>query len=332
VVLAIMPWNFPYWQVFRFIAPHLMAGNAGLLKHAANVSGCALAIERVLADAGFPPDLLRVLLVDTEEVARVIGDPRVAAVTLTGSERAGRSVAESAGRALKPAVLELGGSDAFVVLADADVERAAQVAAQARTINNGQSCICAKRFIVERPVRARFEELLIAALKALRTGDPLAPGTNLGPLARRDLRDTLHRQVTESVAQGARLLLGGTIPDGPGAFYPPTVLTDVRPEHVVAREETFGPVAAILPVDDAAQAIAVANDSRYGLGASLWTKDAATAARWIPQLEAGSVFVNGLVKSDPRLPFGGVKASGFGRELSEEGIRAFTNVKTVWIA
>jgi succinate-semialdehyde dehydrogenase/glutarate-semialdehyde dehydrogenase len=329
VVLAIMPWNFPYWQVFRFVAPHLMAGNAGLLKHAPNVSGCALAIEALLADAGFPRDLLRVRLVDTDEVARLIGDERVAAVTLTGSERAGRAVAELAGRALKPAVLELGGSDAFVVLADADVEKAARVAAQARTINNGQSCICAKRFIVERAVRGRFEEILAAELRRLRVGDPLASGTQLGPLARRDLRDNLHRQVLATVAQGARLVLGGEVPPGPGCFYPPTLLTDVRPGMVAAEEETFGPLAAVLVAESAEEAVAMASASRFGLGASLWTKD---AARWIPALAAGSVFVNGFVKSDPRLPFGGIKASGFGRELGEEGIRAFTNVKTVWVA
>ncbi len=332
VVLAIMPWNFPYWQVFRFIAPHLMAGNAGLLKHASNVTGCAFAIEQLLADAGFPRDLLRVLLVDVEEVARLIGEPEVAAVTLTGSERAGRSVAEAAGRALKPAVLELGGSDAFVVLADADVERAARVAAAARTINNGQSCICAKRFIVERPLLRRFETILAEELGRLRVGDPLASDTDLGPLARQDLRDHLHRQVTTAVGEGARLVLGGKLPPGPGAFYPPTMLTEVQPGHIVAREETFGPVAAVLAVDSADEAIAVANATRYGLGASLWTKDASTAAPFLPHLSAGSVFVNGMVKSDPRLPFGGIKASGFGRELGEEGIRAFTNVKTVWIA
>jgi succinate-semialdehyde dehydrogenase/glutarate-semialdehyde dehydrogenase len=329
VVLAIMPWNFPYWQVFRFIAPHLMAGNAGVLKHAGNVTGCAFAIEQIVRDAGFPADLFRVLLIDHDEVARCIADPRIAAVTLTGSERGGRAVAEAAGRALKPAVLELGGSDAFIVLADADVDKAARVAAAARTINAGQSCICAKRFIVERPVQRRFEEILTAELGKLRLGDPLAPDTDLGPLARHDLRETLHQQVTTAIAEGARLVLGGTLPKGKGAFYPPTVLTEVRPGHRVAREETFGPVAAVLAVADAEEAVSVANGTTFGLGASVWTRD---AARMIPRLEAGSVFVNGMVKSDPRLPFGGIKASGFGRELSEEGIKAFTNVKTVWIA
>jgi succinate-semialdehyde dehydrogenase len=285
-----------------------------------------------MADAGFPRDLLRVLLVDLDEAHRQIADDRVAAVTLTGSERAGRAVGEAAGRALKPAVLELGGSDAFIVLADADVEKAAHVAAAARTLNNGQSCIAAKRFIVERAVQRRFEEVMSAALARLRVGDPLAAGTDLGPLARQDLRANLHRQVTTAMDEGARLLIGGKLPAGPGAFYPPTLFTDVEPDSILCREETFGPVAAVLAADDAEAAVALANRTRFGLGASLWTTDQALAARLVPRLAAGSVFVNGLVKSDPRLPFGGVKASGFGRELAEEGIRAFSNCKTVWIA
>lgn len=331
LVLAVMPWNFPYWQVFRFIAPHLMAGNAGVLKHASNVPQCALAIEQVMVDAGFPAGLFRTLLVGSGPVARIIEDPRVAAVTLTGSEPAGRAVGEVAGRCLKPAVLELGGSDPFIVLADAELPRAAQVAAAARLLNGGQSCICAKRFIVARPVYDRFVELLAAEMQATRMGDPLDPETKLGPQARGDLRDELHRQVTATVAAGARCVLGGKVPDGPGAFYPPTLLADVPRESPAFREETFGPVAAVVRAADEAEAVALANDSAYGLGASLWSRDPSAADRLAPRLEAGAVFVNGLVKSDPRLPFGGIKASGFGRELGAEGIREFVNVKTVWV-
>ncbi len=332
VVLAVMPWNFPYWQVFRFIAPHLMAGNGGLLKHASNVPQCALSIEKVMHDAGFPRDLFRTLLSGSKAIRPLIHDPRIAAVTITGSEPAGREVAEAAGHSLKPSVLELGGSDPFIVLADADVERAAKVGAEARTLNAGQSCICAKRFIVEAPVYDAFLGALTAAMRVVRVGDPLDPATNIGPQARRELRDELHAQVQQAIREGARPVLGCEVPDGPGAFYPPSVLADVPRGNLAAREELFGPVAAVLRARDAEDAIAIANDSRFGLGASLWTRDLAKAERLVPLIEAGAVFVNSMVKSDPRLPFGGVKASGFGRELGLEGIRAFVNVKTVWIA
>jgi succinate-semialdehyde dehydrogenase/glutarate-semialdehyde dehydrogenase len=332
VILAIMPWNFPYWQVFRFVAPNLMAGNAGLLKHATNASQCALAIEKVLRDAGFPPELFRTLLIGHEEALRLIEDPRIAGVTLTGSEHAGRAVGERAGRALKPSVLELGGSDPFIVLADADVPRAARTAAAARTINAGQSCICAKRFIVVESVYARFVDEMKQAMARIRVGDPLEPGTEIGPLARRDLRDQLQAQVDTAVSEGARVILGGTPGDGPGAFYPPTILDEVRPDNLAAREELFGPVAALLRARDTDEAIALANASRFGLAASLWTGDRALAEKLVPQLKCGLVFVNAMVKSDPRLPFGGVKSSGYGRELGLEGARAFVDVKTVFIA
>lgn len=331
VVLAVMPWNFPYWQVFRFIAPHLMAGNGGILKHASNVPQCALAIEKAMHDAGFPKDLFRTVLVGSKAIRGLINDPRIAAVTITGSEPAGRDVAEAAGRALKPSVMELGGSDPFVVLADADLDEAAKVASLARTMNAGQSCICAKRFIVEAPVYAQFLEKLTANMKKVRVGDPLDPTTDIGPQARRELRDELHGQVQMAIKQGARAVLGCTLPEGKGAFYPASVLADVRPDNVAAREEIFGPVAAVMSAANPEEAVELANASRFGLGASLWTRDPAKIERLVPLIEAGAVFVNGLVKSDPRLPFGGVKASGFGRELGVEGIRSFTNVKTVWI-
>jgi len=331
VVLAVMPWNFPFWQVFRFIAPNLMAGNGGLLKHASNVPQCALAIEQVMREAGFPPGLFRTLLLGASRVRPLILDDRVAAVTLTGSEPAGREVAAAAGQALKPSVLELGGSDPFLVLADADLEAAAAAAATSRTLNAGQSCICAKRFIVVEAVHDAFLGKLVARMVALRMGHPTAPGVDLGPQARRELRDELHGQVTRAIAQGARPVLGCQVPDGPGAFYPPSVLAEVKPGTVAAREELFGPVAAVLRARDTEDAVALANDSRFGLAASLWTRDPAEAERLVPRLEAGAVFVNGLVKSDPRLPFGGVKASGHGRELGLEGSRAFVNVKTVWV-
>jgi succinate-semialdehyde dehydrogenase/glutarate-semialdehyde dehydrogenase len=331
VVLAVMPWNFPYWQVFRFIGPHIMAGNGGLLKHASNVPQCALSIEKVMHDAGFPRALFRTLLVGSKGVRRIIEDPRVAAVTITGSEPAGRDVAEAAGKVLKPSVLELGGSDPFIVLADADLDEAAKVAATARTINAGQSCICAKRFIVEAPAHDAFLEKLTAAMKAVKVGDPLDPATTIGPQARRELRDELHGQVRQAIAQGARAVLGCEVPPGPGAFYPASILADVARDNVAAREEIFGPVAAVMRARSADDAVAIANDTKFGLGAALWTRDPAKVERLVPLIEAGAVFVNGLVKSDPRLPFGGVKASGYGRELGVEGIRAFVNVKTVWI-
>jgi len=331
VILAVMPWNFPYWQVFRFIAPHLMAGNGGLLKHASNVPQCALAIEKLMHDAGFPPDLFRTLLVGSKPVRGIILDPRIAAATITGSEPAGRAVAAAAGEALKPSVMELGGSDPFIVLADADLDQAAKVGALARTINAGQSCICAKRFIVEAPVYDAFLERFTAAMKAVKVGDPMQPGTDIGPQARIDLRDEMHALVLQAIAEGARPTLGCTVPAGPSAFYPVSILADVKTTNVAAREELFGPVAVVMRADSADHAVEIANDSRFGLGASLWTRSEAQIERLVPRIEAGAVFVNGLVKSDPRLPFGGVKTSGYGRELGLEGIRAFVNVKTVWV-
>lgn len=332
VVLAIMPWNFPLWQVLRFFAPNVMAGNGVVLKHAPSVPQCALAIASLVEDAGFPPDLFRSVFVDVSELPRLIADDRVAGVTLTGSERAGRAVAAQAGKALKPVVLELGGSDPFVVLADADIERAAKIAAAARTINAGQSCIAAKRFIVEGAVYDAFLDGMARAMRALTLGDPLDPRTSIGPQARRDLRDALHAQVTAGIQRGARVVLGCEVPPGPGWFYPPSVLSDVTHDSPVASDELFGPVAAVMRAEDEAEAIRLANATRFGLGASLWTRDVARAEALAARVEAGAVFVNGLVKSDPRLPFGGVKASGLGRELGLEGARAFTNAKTVWIA
>jgi len=331
-VLAIMPWNFPFWQVFRFAAPALAAGNAGILKHAPNVSRCALEIEQLFREAGFPEGLFRAVFLSNEATAGVIADPRVRAVTLTGSDRAGSQVAERAGRHLKKTVLELGGSDPFIVLDDADLTRAAKTAADARLQNSGQSCIAAKRFIVADRVAGRFTEQFTAEMRSRRVGDPLDPATAVGPQARLDLRINLHRQVEESVRRGAQLVLGGRLPDGPGAFYPPTVLTAVQPGTPAFDEETFGPVAAVVVARDEGEAVRIANASVYGLGASVWTADRARGERIARELDAGSVFVNGLVKSDPRLPFGGVKRSGFGRELSEYGLREFVNIKTVWVA
>ncbi|PYP56146.1 MAG: succinate-semialdehyde dehydrogenase [Gemmatimonadetes bacterium] len=331
-VLAIMPWNFPFWQVFRFAAPALAAGNAGILKHAPNVSRCALEIEQLLREAGFPEGLFRAVFLSNEATAGVIADPRVGAVTLTGSDRAGSQVAERAGRHLKKTVLELGGSDPFIVLDDADLTAAAKTAADARLQNSGQSCIAAKRFIVADRVAGQFTERLISEMGSRRVGDPLDPATAIGPQARLDLRANLHRQVQESVQRGAQLVLGGRMPDGPGAFYPPTVLTAVQPGTPAFDEETFGPVAAVVVARDEGDAVRIANASMYGLGASVWTADRARGERIARDLEAGSVFVNGLVKSDPRLPFGGVKRSGYGRELSEYGLREFVNIKTVWVA
>ena len=332
LVLAVMPWNFPFWQVFRFAAPALMAGNGGLLKHASNVFGCALAIEDVFRQAGFPRGLFRSLLIGSRQVAAVIEDPRVVAVTLTGSSKAGQAVAMKAGEMLKKTVLELGGSDPYLILEDADLSAAVSACVTSRMINSGQSCIAAKRFVVVEPVRQRFEELFVERMKAEKMGDPLAADVSVGPQARHDLRDDLHRQVEESMARGARCLLGGELPAGEGAFYPPTVLTDVNRGMPAYDEELFGPVAAIIPVRDEAEAVRVANDSIFGLGAAVFTGDAARGERIAAdELAAGCCFVNDFVRSDPRLPFGGIKQSGYGRELSHFGIREFVNVKTVYV-
>jgi succinate-semialdehyde dehydrogenase / glutarate-semialdehyde dehydrogenase len=333
VVLAIMPWNFPFWQVFRFAAPSLMAGNAVVLKHASNVPGCALAIEQIFRQAGFPEDLFRTLMIGSGQVDAVIEHPLVRAATLTGSGQAGRAVASKAGAMLKKTVLELGGSDPYLVLEDADLEFAADICARARLVNSGQSCVAGKRFLVVDKIRADFEPRFVRRMSAAKIGDPLDNNTEVGPLARHDLRDTLHRQVEASIAKGARCLTGGTIPDGRGAYYPPTVLTDVRKGMPAYEEELFGPVAAVIPVKDEAQAIETANDSVYGLGGAIITRDRAHGEHIAAELiESGMVFVNEVVHSDPRLPFGGVKQSGYGRELSEVGIREFVNIKTVYVA
>jgi succinate-semialdehyde dehydrogenase / glutarate-semialdehyde dehydrogenase len=330
-VLAIMPWNFPFWQFFRFAAPALMAGNVALLKHAANVPGSALAIEAVFREAGVPEGVVTTLLVSSARTKYLIREPAVRAVTLTGSDRAGMEVASEAGRCLKKTVMELGGSDPFIVLADVDPAEAARQAARARTINNGQSCIAAKRFIVEEEIAERFEDDFVRAMEGLKVGDPMDAGTDVGPMAREDLLESLDDQVKRTVAAGGTLRTGGKRLEGKGWFYAPTVLTGVKPGMPAFDEETFGPVAAVIRARDAAEAIELANRSPFGLGASLWTGDAARGEDLAAEIDAGSVFVNGAVKSDPRLPFGGIKSSGYGRELSEVGIREFVNIKTVWI-
>lgn len=331
VLFAIMPWNFPFWQFFRAAAPALMAGNAIVLKHAENTTRCALEIERVIAQSGAQRGLVRTLLISNDDADRLIADPRITAVTLTGSERAGVAVATAAGAALKKCVLELGGSDAFVVLADADLEHTAEMAVKARFQNNGQSCIAAKRFIVEKPVHDAFLARFVERTRAQRVGDPLDERTDVGPLARRDLRETLHEQVRETLAAGARLACGGKAVDTTGYYYEPTIVEGVAPGMRMFGEEVFGPAAAVVTARDAAHAIELANDSTFGLGFSIWTSDTARAEHLARDVEAGSVFVNGMVASDPRLPFGGVKKSGYGRELSAFGIHEFVNVQTVWI-
>ena len=329
VVLAIMPWNFPLWQVYRFAAPALMAGNAGVLKHASNVPGCALSIEQVFKDAGFPAGLFRTLLIGSHEVKDVIEHPLVRAVTLTGSTPAGKAVASQAGAVLKKTVLELGGSDAYIVLADAELESTVTSCVNSRLINGGQSCIAAKRFIVVEPVLDAFTRRFVDLMKSKRVGDPLADGTDVGPQARHDLRDALHRQVLASIEGGAKLLLGGEIPQSDGAYYPPTVLTNVKPGMPAYEEELFGPVASIIAARDEDDAVRIANDSVFGLGGAVFTKDLARGERVARRLEAGSTFVNSLVASDPRLPFGGIKESGYGRELGPYGIKEFVNIKTI---
>jgi succinate-semialdehyde dehydrogenase / glutarate-semialdehyde dehydrogenase len=333
VVLAVMPWNFPFWQVFRFAAPGLMAGNAAVLKHASNVPGCALAVEAVFRESGFPEHLFRTVMISNRQVEAVIESPLVRAVTLTGSGPAGRAVASKAGAMLKKTVLELGGSDPYLILEDADIDLAAAVSTKGRLVNSGQSCIAAKRFIVVDKVRRAFEERFLERMGAVKMGDPLDENTQIGPLARRDLRDTLHQQVRGSIAKGARLLLGGTVPNTPGSYYPPTVLTDVHKGMPAYEEELFGPVASIIPTTDEEQAIAIANDTVFGLGGGVITRDLARGERIAAErIESGSVFVNDAVRSDPRLPFGGVKESGYGRELSSYGIKEFVNIKSVVVA
>ncbi len=332
VVLAVMPWNFPFWQVLRFAAPALMAGNVGLLKHASNVPQSALAIEEVFRRAGAPDGAFTTLFVGVAKVKALIEDPRVAAVTLTGSEGAGVAVGRAAGEQLKKAVLELGGSDPFIVLPSADVPKAIATAVKARCINNGQSCIAAKRFIVHTDVYDTFERGFAAGMAALKIGDPMDPSVEIGPLATGPIRDELAEQVTKSVAGGARVVIGGHKLDRPGTYYAPTVLADIPPGTPAYADELFGPVASLFRVHDLEEAIALANHATFGLGASAWTNDPAEQERLARDIEAGSVFLNGMVKSDPRLPFGGIKRSGFGRELARHGIREFVNVKTVWIA
>jgi len=331
-VLAVMPWNFPLWQVFRFAAPALMAGNAGVLKHSSNVMGCALAIESVFREAGFPPDLFRTLVIGSKLVRDVIEAGEIRAVTLTGSGPAGRAVAAAAGAVLKKTVLELGGSDPYVVLEDADLDETVATCVNSRLINSGQSCIAAKRFIVVDSVLPEFLRRYVELMATKRTGDPFEEGVDIGPQARRDLRDELHAQVTKSISLGAELLLGGTVPSGPGAFYPPTVLAGVRPGMPAYDEELFGPVAAVIGARDEADAVRIANDSAFGLGAAVFTSDVERGERIARDgLDAGACFVNAFVKSDPRLPFGGIKESGYGRELSVFGIREFVNAKAVYV-
>ena len=334
VVLGVMPWNFPYWQVLRFAAGVMMAGNGIVIKHAPNVTGSAIALEKLFIEAGFPENLYRTLHIDIEDVDRMVGEvidhPVVRAVSVTGSTGAGIAVASKAGKALKRSVLELGGNDPYIVLDDADLPQAVEVCIAARLLNAGQSCIAAKRFIVLPAVKARFEQMLLERMKEKKMGDPFDPSVDVGPIAREDLRDQLHVQVEQSRRAGAKVLCGGEIPGRKGYFYPPTIVTDVRPGMAVYGEETFGPVAAVIEAADDDDAVRIANDSPYGLGSAVFSKDAERAAAIAARLEAGNCFINAMVKSDPRLPFGGVKQSGYGRELSRYGIREFVNVKTIY--
>jgi succinate-semialdehyde dehydrogenase / glutarate-semialdehyde dehydrogenase len=329
-VLAVMPWNFPFWQVFRFAAPALMAGNVGLLKHASNVPQCALAIEHIFLRAGFPEGAFQTLLIENKQVEQLLRDSRIAAATLTGSEPAGRSVASIAGSEIKRTVLELGGSDPFIVMPSARFDEAVKTAVQARTINNGQSCIAAKRFIIATSIYDRFEEEFTQRMRHLRVGDPLQEHTDVGPLATAKICDDLHDQVRRAVDAGARILTGGHKLDRPGFYYAPTVLAGVPRGSDIFYEELFGPVAMLFPAEDLTETIDIANDSPFGLGASVWSEDEQEIDEFINGIETGQVFVNGLVASDPRLPFGGVKRSGYGRELAEYGIKEFVNIKTVW--
>lgn len=334
VVLAIMPWNFPFWQAFRFLAPGLMAGNCALLKHASNVTGCALAIEKIIKEAGFPKNVFQTLVMGSDGIKKVIENPIIKAVTLTGSTEAGMQVAQQAAGLLKKAVLELGGSDAYLVLEDADLEHAAHVCAESRLINNGQSCIAAKRFILVESIADEFIKKFIKKMSAKKTGDPLEKTTDLGPMARKDLRDQLHQQVLDNIEAGAECILGGNIPDQDGdhAYYTPTILTGIKKGMPAYAEEIFGPVALVIHAKDADEAVKIANDSPFGLGAAIFTRNEIKGEQIARNyLQAGSCFVNSLVKSDPRLPFGGIKQSGYGRELGIFGIREFVNVKTVYV-